>query len=98
MATEVLDEHNTRCLVRSDSPAAPYINALKRRGFEYIVLPRLLLTGQAKPANMYYEAVQRASLLPSVSPTASVPAPLPIIRMADCLYTLVTLEGFCDIS
>ncbi len=42
---DIRDEHDTIWHVQPGDPATPHINALKRRGFTMIRLPRALLRG-----------------------------------------------------
>lgn len=37
---KLLDEHGTRWVVMAHDPASTFVNALKRRGFDFVVLKR----------------------------------------------------------
>lgn len=57
MSTRVKDEHGKGWLVDSGDPANEYVLRLKARGFTSIVLPAILLTGDAKGDTVSVERV-----------------------------------------
>lgn len=82
------DERGYRWAVGSGDPANEYVLTLKRRGFHYIVLPAMLLTGDAEGGIIGLERV--VSNTPRHLPPASV-EPSRIVRRArliDCMKIL----------
>lgn len=37
---KVIDEHGTKWVVMAHDPASKYLNSLKQKGFDFVVLPR----------------------------------------------------------
>ena len=71
---DIRDEHGTSWHVQPGDPATPYVNALKRRGFTMIRLPRVLLRGMLDVPT----ASERLYSFDTVDD----------IRLADCLEVL----------
>jgi len=82
------DERGHPWQVGAGDPANPYVLALKRYGFHYIVLPSALLTGDQLGGTIELERVE--SNIPRHLPPATVD-PLSIVRRArliDCFHVL----------
>ena len=83
------DERGGRWAVGSGDPANTYVLTLKRRGYLSVVLPAILLTGDAKGDTIELERV--VPNIPRHLPPANV-EPSRIVRRAqliDCMEVLL---------
>lgn len=91
----ISDEYGIPVLVTAKSPANTYVNKLKRRGFDWIVLPRRVFLGLTTPeecGTMVDTSTEQRP--PRAIPTGAANVgtlgqwALLRIRLADCLEVL----------